>query len=221
VNRSQAGTFQGPLEAVEHLVLRGDGLTTTSIETLTGREITVQLQGQRRTHRVGVGDDAEQSYAGLAFDADAPLAGAEELETVVGDDLLVRRVHLVDGGATVYAVGEVVAVLNRLPASLVDILLTTTVPLGKAMVAAGIGVTRQLRGWGPQRVGELAVPLGPNLAPDSTVPARTYRMVSVATGLPLNVITEWFSPRLFELAKRGGRPPMARPHKPGRASGGR
>jgi chorismate-pyruvate lyase len=216
VNRSQAGTFRSPLEAVEHLVLRGDGLTTTSIETLTGREITVQLQGQHRTNRIGVSQDAEQGYAGLAFDADAPLAGAEELETIVGDELLVRRVHLVDGGATVYAVGEVVAVLNRLPASLVDVLLTSTVPLGKAMVAAGIAVTRQLRRWGPQHVGELAVPLGPNLGRDSKVPARTYRMVSVATGLPLNVITEWFSPRLFELAMRPGRRAMARPQNPRR-----
>jgi chorismate-pyruvate lyase len=219
VNGSDRAPFRNPLEAVEQLLLRGDGLTTTSIETLTGREITVQLQGQRRTHRIGVADDADEGYAGLAFDADAPLAGAEDLETVVGDELLVRRVHLVDRGATVYAVGEVVAVLNRLPASLVEVLLSATVPLGKAMVTAGIGVRRELRVWGPVRVGELAVPLGPNLAPDSTVPARTYRMVSVATGVPLNVITEWFSPRLLELAKGGMRPMMARPRNPRRGPG--
>jgi chorismate-pyruvate lyase len=219
VNKPDAVTFHSPLEAVEQLLLRGDGLTTTSIETLTGRDITVQLQGQRRTHRIGVADDVDEGYAGLAFDADAPLAGAEELETVVGDELLVRRVHLVDGGATVYAVGEVVAVLNRLPPSLVEVLLTTTVPLGKAMVASGIAVKRQLRVWGRQRAGELAVPLGPNLAPDSTVPARTYRMVSVTTGLPLNVITEWFSPRLLEVAKGTGRPAMGRPRNPRRGGG--
>lgn len=198
------------------LVLRGDGLTTTSIEVLTGREIGIQLQGQRTvrvTEAADASNDDSRAYAGVAFDADGPLAGAEELEPALDDRLLIRRVHLVDAGATVYAVGEVVAVLNRLPSELVTALLGTGTPLGKGLAAAGVAYSRELRRWGGFRAGELAQTLGSSLDATAMVPARTYRMVSMTTGKPLSVITEWFAPRLFAQVAGRDASGMERPRR--------
>lgn len=213
--------YRSASEALRLVVLRGDGLTTTSVETLTGREIGIRLQGQRKirvTESAAEQDDDSTAYAGLEFDADGPLWGAEELETRVGDELLIRRVHLTDGGGTVYAVGEVVAVLNRLPATFAEAIQTTDIPLGKGLVAAGVPFVRELCRWGGYKAGELAGTLGPALHENSVVPARTYRMVSMETREPLTVITEWFAPRLFERAD-GKRPAgMDRPTNPYLAS---
>ena len=214
--------YASAAEALQLLVLRGDGLTTTSIEILTGREIGIHLQGQRSvrvtdTLREPTGDPG--AYAGVTFDADGPLAGAEELEPQLDDELLIRRVHLIDAGATVYAVGEVVAVLNRLPPDLVRVLLTTRTPLGKGLAAAGVAYVRELRHWGGYGAGELAEALGPTLEATSIVPARTYRMISMETGKPLSVITEWFAPRLFTQATGRRMPGMERP-KPRRRNAG-
>lgn len=208
--------YHSAAEALELLVLRGDGLTTTSIEVLTGREIGVQLQGQRTVRVTGAPghqDDGASPYAGVAFDADGPLMGAEELDPAPGDELLIRRVHLTDPVATIYAVGEVVSVLNRIPASLADALLTTSTPLGKGLAAAGVAYRREPRRWGDYRAGELADTLGPELTAASLVPGRTYRMVSMATDRPLAVITEWFAPRLFAQATGRPTPALERPRR--------
>jgi chorismate-pyruvate lyase len=195
--------YASAAEALRLIVLRGDGLTTTAIEILTGREIGIRLLGQRTVRvaeNVREQSDQTTAYAGFRFDADGPLAGVQDLNVRAGEELLIRRVHLTDAAATVYAVGEVVAVLNRLPSAFAEVLLTTRTPLGKGLVAAGIAFTRELRRWGGYTVGGLAGTLGPMLEATSLVPGRTYRMVSLETHEPLAVITEWFAPRLFEHA---------------------
>lgn len=144
-------------------------------------------------------DEASAGAGSLSY-AGGPLAGVEELDLRPGEELLIRRVHLTDAVSTVYAVAEVVAVLNRLPAACAEVLLTTPTPLGKGLVAAGVAFTRELRRWGGYPAGGLAATLGPTLDATSVVPGRTYRMVSMETGEPLTVITEWFAPRVFEQA---------------------
>jgi chorismate-pyruvate lyase len=203
VNDRNPTDYVSAAEAIRLMVLRGDGLTTTSIEILTGREIGIRLLGQRRvliTEPSRMHPDDVSDHPGFPGDADGVPAGAGELALHPGDELLVRRVSLTDAGATVYAVAESVAVLNRLPVTVATLLLTTQTPLGRALVASGVAVTRELRRWGGYQAGGFAAMLGPTLDAASVVAGRTYRMVSRATDAPLAVITEWFAPRLFEHA---------------------
>jgi hypothetical protein len=187
---------------VEQLVLRGDGLTTTSIEILTGHEVTVRVRRQWRfplpTPSAPAGEPID-GFAGLGLgDADAYAGvGFADLDAEAGDDMLIRDVVLIGDNDVTYGTATVYAVVNRLPEEVAHRLATTTDPIGKLLVRAGEPVRRELRHWGLLRAGDFAAHLGPGIRPGSRVPARTYRMVNMLTQRPVTMITEWFAPRLF------------------------
>jgi chorismate-pyruvate lyase len=203
--------YASAAEALLLMVLRGDGLTTTSLEILTGREIGIRLLEQRTvrvTAPTPVQPGAVSVRSAAPDDGDGAPAEMGELELRPGEELLIRRVSLTDPRGTVYAVAEVIAVVDRLPAAVATLLFTTPTPLGKALVADGVAVTRELRRWGGYQAGRFAPMLGPTLEAASVVAGRTYRMVAGETAEPLAVVTEWFAPRLFApAAERPSRRP--------------
>jgi chorismate-pyruvate lyase len=192
------------LGPVEQLVLRGDGLTTTSLEILTGHEITVRVRRHWRLRLPAVAEPATAAFDGYAdFGTDTLDAfvtiGYQDLDCAAGDDLLIREVLLCGDDGVNYGTASVFAVLDRLPPDVAHQLATTGAPIGKLLVRAGVQVRRELRRWGLFRAGDFAAHLGPTVGADSRVPARTYRMCGVTSGEPLTLITEWFAPRLFEV----------------------
>ena len=187
------------LGTVEQLVLRGDGLTTTSLEILTGRTITVRVRAHWRLPlHADVMHPADETYTGLAAPDLSWLAavGAGQLAAADGDELLVRDVLLTGDDGVDYGAASVVAVLHRLPADVARDLATTDEPIGRLLAAARVPVRRELRHWGVRRLGVRGTTLG--AGEDAAVPARTYLMRLVDDGRPLCLITEWFAPRVFE-----------------------
>ncbi|MEJ2864283.1 chorismate--pyruvate lyase family protein [Actinomycetospora flava] len=207
------------LGAVEQLVLRGDGLTTTSLEILTGATVTTAVRAHWRLPlRAEWGAQADgASYAGEPADDSRRWAwfAGDVLDAGAGDELLVRELDLV-GGGTVLAAATLVAVLGVLPAPLAHRLGTTDEPIGRLLAAHGVAVRRELLRWGLRPAGELAGRLA--VAPESEVPARTYRMRAVASGRPLAAITEWFSPAALGGAARAPVRAPRRAHRPGSRS---
>jgi chorismate-pyruvate lyase len=190
-----------PLGRVEQLVLRGDGLTSTSLEILTGREISVRVRAHWRLPlhiHLDAMAPADELYTGV----DAPdlswlgAVGAGQLDAAAGDELIVREVLLTGDDGVDYGAASVVAVAHRLPEVVARQLATTDEPIGKMLARAQVPVRRELCDWGLRRVGDRGATFG-GVAQDALVPARTYRMRLVDTGLPLTLITEWFSPRVF------------------------
>jgi chorismate-pyruvate lyase len=193
------------LGRVEQLVLRGDGLTTTSLEILTGRDITVRV---RRHWRMTLpASPVADSYTGtnVAAPAACSTVGYQDLGGLPGDDLLIREVLLCDSDGVIYATASLFAVLDRLPPDVARRLATTGAPIGKLLVRAGIQSTREIRRWGLLPAGDFAAHLGPAVRAETRVPARTYLMRSMETGMPLTLITEWFAPRLFDRSGAGHR----------------
>jgi chorismate-pyruvate lyase len=189
---------------VEQLVLRGDGLTTTSLEILTGDRITVVVDGH---WRLTVPDDgtAHPSTSTMHFDLDSPdvedyLAVALlELGASAGDLLLIRDVLLVGSGSRrVHGSAEVVALLDGLSPRVAQELATTDQPIGRLLRDNGVQVTRELHRWGHLPAGRRADRLGEGLTPMSRVPARTYLMRLTSTGKPLALLTERFAPHVFQ-----------------------
>ena len=187
---------------VEQLVLRGDGLTTTSLEILTGDRITVVVDGH---WRLTVPDDGalHPSTSSMHFDLDSPdvedylAMGLLELQVSAGDLLLIRDVLLVGaGGRRVHGSAEVVALLDGLSERVAEALATTDQPIGRLLRDNGVQVTRELRRWGHLPAGRQAARLGEGLTPSSRVPARTYLM-RLASGKPLALLTERFAPHVF------------------------
>lgn len=189
------------LGRVEQLVLRGDGLTTTSLEILTGHEISVRVRRQWRLAISGGGGPA----AGFDTYASDSLMESEDYEALArydlaarsGEEVLVREVVLVSDHGVTYGAARVLAVLDRLPPEVAHALIASQAPIGKLLVASGQQVVRELRRWGLVEAGDLAPRLGPGVTASSRVPARTYRMLESGTRHPLTMITEWFAPRLF------------------------
>lgn len=189
---------------VEQLVLRGDGLTTTSLEILTGDRITVVVDGH---WRLTVPDDGagQSSTSSMHFDPDSPdiedylALGLIELEASAGDALLIRDVLLVGAaGRRVHGSAEVVALLDRLSQPVAEALATTDQPIGRLLRDNGVQVTRELRRWGHLPAGRQAARLGDDLISTSRVPARTYLMRLTSTGKPLALLTERFAPHVFQ-----------------------
>lgn len=163
------------LGRVVQLVLRGDGLTTTSLEVLTGDRITVTV----RAHWVLAGDqdlaviEAGDEYTGTAGE---PI-GKQVSRAVAGlrpapeDSLLIREVLLT--GREVWGASTVVAVLERVPESVRHTLATTDDPLGRTLHEAGVVTTRKIAKWGacPQVDGD-------RCSRDHTTPTRWSRRVS-------------------------------------------
>ncbi|WP_250285670.1 chorismate pyruvate-lyase family protein [Frankia sp. CiP1_Cm_nod2] len=215
VDVAAAGTLG--ISPLEQLMLRGDGLTTTSLEILTGRRITVRVRRQQRLPLTVPGQrghaaDARGGDSGSLFHEDpwfhaaATRAhrdtyadiGLRDLEGSPGDDLLVREVLLTGDNGVVHGAASVLAIVDRLPVDVVRAL-DTEEPIGRLLTRAALPIVRELRSWGRLPAGGIATCLGPGLSAQSQVPARTYRMRDMRTGRPLTLITEWFSPRLFGL----------------------
>lgn len=185
-------------------MLRGDGLTTTSLEILTGHEVSVRV---RRHWRLQLPEQDEgggptfDGYAGFSANILGAFVsvGYQELACQAGDDILIREVLLCGDTGAVYGTASLFAVLDRLPPDVAHQLATTGAPIGKLLVRAGIQVKRQVRRWGLLRAGDFAPHLGPNVTADTRVPGRTYEMRSMTTGDPITQITEWFAPSVFDV----------------------
>lgn len=207
--RGATDTFPG-LGRVEQLVLRGDGLTTTSLEILSGCEIGVRV---RRHWRVALPDDADDlgpggglagAYTGLgAGDLHEWVGTAfETLGVEPGGQIIVREVLLTGDDGVDYGASSVVVALGRLPVAVAGELAATDVPIGKLLRRSGVAVRRELRWWGLAAAGSRAALLDARLGPADPLPARMYVMRLVSTGAPLAAFTEWFAPRLFEAGGR-------------------
>ncbi len=202
------------LGRVVQLVLRGDGLTTTSLEVLTGDRITVSV----RSHWVLAGDqdlaviEAGDEYTGTSGE---PI-GRQVSRAVAGlrpdgdDSLLIREVLLT--GREVWGASTVVAVLERVPESVRHTLATTDDPLGRTLHEAGVVTTRQVAKWGRVPAGRWGTVLAGSPGPDALVPAREYLMLPSSGDDPIAHLVEWFSPDVFEesemargRSRRGGR----------------
>lgn len=188
------------LGRLEQLVLRGDGLTTTSLEILTGHRIGVEVSGH---WTISVPDGGSTTTSTMHAELGAP--GVEErLETALaelgagpGDELLVRDVLLVGSGGAVHGAAEVVARRAALPDAVAHVLATTDQPIGRLLRDSDVPVTRELRRWGLLPAGVQAGRLGPGLTAASRVPGRTYVMRMSSDGSPLAVLTERFAPHVF------------------------
>ncbi len=206
-----AGTFGGATDDIdglgrlEQLVLRGDGLTTTSLEILTGHRIEVEVSGHW-TISVPHGSAAPTSTMHAEIGApgvDERLQVAQvELDAGPGDELLVRDVLLVGAFGAVHGAAEVVARRAALPDVVAHTLATTDQPIGRLLRDSDVPVTRELRRWGLLPAGAQAARLGPDLVPSSRVPGRTYVMRMSSDGSPLAVLTERFAPHVFVPAPR-------------------
>lgn len=192
------------LGRVEQLVLRGDGLTTTSLEILTGDRISVVVDGHWQIVVPIVSSDLLPGST-LNFDHDGPdvdgylAAAATHLGAEPGQTLLVREVLLVgdrDSDVTrVHGAAEVVALRDALPASVTAALAATGEPIGRLLRDAGLSVVRELRQWGHLPAGPRADRLGDGLVPASRVLGRTY--VMTLDGRPIVALTERFCPHVF------------------------
>jgi chorismate-pyruvate lyase len=191
------------LGMVEQLVLRGDGLTTTSLQILTGETITVEVLGHWTVVVPAPGEDLVS--ASTLYEATGPdpldyLATAHlYLDTTPGERLLVRDVLLIGPTRTAHGSAELIARMDELPAAVADELAGTEKPIGRLLVEHGVQVRRELRKWGRLPAGPRAMRLDATLTPSSRIPGRTYLMRLAATGTPLAVLTERFAPHVFEV----------------------
>lgn len=205
MSRTPTGSATGAgvtgLGRVEQLVLRGDGLTTTSLEILTGETVTVAVLGHWTITVPSAGENIVS--ASTLYEDDSPdpvdyLATAHQhLEATPGERLLVRDVLLIGPRRTVYGSAEIIARMDELPASVAEELASTEKPIGRLLVEHGVQVRRELRIWGRLPAGARATRLDATLTPTSRVPGRTYVMRLASTGTPLAVLTERFAPLLF------------------------
>jgi chorismate-pyruvate lyase len=195
------GEFAEP-SRVEQLVLRGDGLTTTSLEILTGERVGVDVLGHWTVTVPAPGENSD--LVSTLFEADSPDPGYylgvahQYLGASVGDRLLVRDVLLIGPTRTVHGSAELIARMDELPPRVADELAGTEKPIGRLLVEHGVQVRRELRSWGRMPAGARASRLGRGLSAMSRVPGRTYVMRLATTGTPLAVLTERFAPGMFE-----------------------
>lgn len=206
------------LSRVTQLVLRGDGLTTTSLEILTGRPITVRVLAHWVWH---MGDGLEAlapaevphtaAYSGLVpHDAGTGARMAHgHLRARDRERLLIREILLVDDRGAVHGASAVVAVLDRLDPRVARSLARSDEPIGRTLHAHSVPVTRELLRWGLRPAGRRAHQLPSAASPEQRIPARDYLMRLVATGEPLAVFTEWFDPALFDQPRTSAAPPGA------------
>lgn len=190
------------LGRVEQLVLRGDGLTTTSLEILTGDRIDVVVDGHWQMtvppSRGGLLPGGTLHFDQEGPDVDGYLALAvNDLGASAGDAVLVREVLLVGVAGRVHGAAEVVAIRRQLPDAVVAALAATSAPIGRLLRDHGVPVVRELSRWGFVRAGSRAGRLGDGLLPGSRVLGRTYQMRHATTGEPVAVLTERFCPHVF------------------------
>ena len=189
------------LGRLEQLVLRGDGLTTTSLHVLTGEQVgSLPLQHwvvSASDDLAAVGDASP--YTGTAGSAvAAELRRAHELLELRPDESLLVREVLLRGTAQVWATSAVSAVLDRLPESVMRTLSTSEAPIGRTLHEAGVVTARRLTGWGRRPAGRWAAHLAGVRSEAELVPGREYVMTLPVDGRPLGYFVEWFSPALFD-----------------------
>lgn len=179
------------------LFLRGDGLTTTSLQVLTGDRITVDvLRHEVQASAVGRSDGS--AYTGVAAHApDAQVGDAFDELDLDGTEPLLRREVLLRG-RQVWGASTVVAVLDRVPSSVARSLATTDEPIGRALHAAGMPTSRELRAWGLVPADRWTGRLSAVTSPSTRIPRRAYVMRSVADARPVAHFVEWFSPAIFD-----------------------
>lgn len=199
--RVRAATDRLPgLGRLEQLVLRGDGLTTTSLEVLTGERVTarpLQHWVVAASHDLSAGGaDPYTGTASLAVAAELRRAH-DLLELVPEESLLVREV-LLRGASRVWATSSVSCVLDRLPTSVVRVLSTSDAPIGRTLHEAGVVTGRRLTGWGRRPAGRWATHLAGVRSEADPVPGREYVMTLPGDGRPLGYFVEWFSPAVFD-----------------------
>jgi chorismate-pyruvate lyase len=201
IGSGRASDWFAELSRVEQLVLRGDGLTTTSLEILTGEGVSVEVLGHWTITVPAPGENTGAVSALYEDDSPDPghyLATAHQhLDVVAGERLLVRDVLLIGPTRTVHGAAEIIARMDELPARVAEELAATEKPIGRLLVEHGVQVRRELRTWGRLPAGSRAVRLGAQLTSTSRVPGRTYVMRLAGSGRPLAVLTEKFAPRVF------------------------
>lgn len=201
--RARAATDRLPgLGRLEQLVLRGDGLTTTSLEVLTGEQVTarpLQHWVVAATDDLSVAGGGANPYTGTASLAvAAELRRAHDvLELLPEESLLVREV-LLRGASQVWATSSVSCVLDRLPESVMRVLATSEAPIGRTLHEAGVVTARRLAGWGRRPAGRWASQLAGVRSESELVPGREYVMTLPVDGRPLGYFAEWFSPAIFD-----------------------
>ncbi len=133
--------------------------------------------------------------AELAQEITPALAGDVDLE-LGGDESVLRRSTLLQGRRTgrnyIYAESNIV--LDRLPPSLREDLLSTSQPIGRLLIRGRVETFRELLRSGQAPIG----PRGPSLGARSNdmLPCRTYRVI--VGGHPVMRITEHFAPVFLE-----------------------
>lgn len=190
------------LGRLEQLVLRGDGLTTTSLEVLTGEQVTahpLQHWVVAATDDLSAAGGGANPYTGTASSAvAAELRRAHDvLELLSAESLLVREV-LLRGETQVWATACVSCVLDRLPEAVVRTLATSEAPIGRTLHEAGVVTSRKLTGWGRRPAGRWANQLAGVESETELIPGREYVMTLPLDGRPLGYFVEWFSPVLFD-----------------------
>lgn len=191
------------LGRVEQLVLRGDGLTTTSLEILTGQRVEVEVVGHRVVAIPGDGDGASLLTAdvGEADIAGPVVAACTWLDAGADDLVLSREVLLVGADRTVFGTAEVIALTVELPPGVVRALATTDQPIGRLLREHDVPVVRELHRWGLFPAGAQADRLGPGLGPSSRVPGREYLMRNADTARAFALLVERLAPSVFAPAR--------------------
>ena len=190
------------LGRLEQLMLRTDGLTTTSMEVLIGARIDVEvvehwiLPLHADVHAMSASDP---DYTGIIPPEVA--AGVDRSLVVLDarpeETLLMREIlHRGDDGAR-YGAAAVAVVLDRLPTAVARVLAGSDEPIGRALRAAGVMIERELLTWGLEPAGDRAHRLTGSVEPWQPVPAREYVMRLSDQGVALGLFSEWFAPCLF------------------------
>lgn len=199
------------LGRLEQLVLRGDGLTTTSLQVLTGEQVTAR---PLQHWVISAGDDlavlgaGTSPYTGAQSQAVAAgLRRAHDLLDLSGSETLLVREVLLRGTHAVWATSAVTAVLDRLPEPVVRALATSEAPIGRTLHEGGVVTGRRITGWGRRPAGRWAKLLVGVDSEDEAVPGREYVMTFGTDLRPLGYFVEWFSPQLFDepSSPKGGR----------------
>ena len=129
--------------------------------------------------------------AGLTQEITQALASDVDLEHDGGESIL-RRAALLQGCRTgrnyIYAKSDIV--LDRLPASLRDGLVSTSEPIGRLLIRGRVETFRELLRSGRAPAGSHGPALGANSG--DNLPFRTYRVM--VGGRPVMRITEHFAP---------------------------
>lgn len=192
------------LGRVEQLVLRTDGLTTTSMEVLTGVEIRMDVVAhwvlpvhENVDELVAAGGSLD--YTGVIEPdvADQVRGAIEHLQAQPGDSLLIREVVHRGADDERYGLAVSIVVLDRLPAAVARTLAQSDEPIGRALKNSGLQLSRRLLSWGLEPAGGLATRLSGEVAPRQPIPARVYLMTADSVANGIGVFHEWYAPALF------------------------